>query len=123
MTYLTYLLNIFKYKIMLLNINVIKNQPKIQKPKSNKQKQLMPKPLPFNMNFWKNNNPLSLPSSDQNREYLINKSNKSPLILTRPFNKKVIRFHNKNSSEILNPNKIKYFSYFRQILSMIIRSI
>ena len=97
-----------------LNINVIKNQPKIQKPKSNKQKQLMRKPLPFNMNFWKNDNPLSLPRSDQNREYLINKSNKSPLILTRPFNKKVIRFHNKNSSEILNPNKIKYFSYFRQ---------
>ena len=29
-------------------------------------------------------------------------------------NKKVIRFHNKNSSEILNPNKIKYYSYFRK---------
>ena len=97
-----------------LNINVFKSQSNIIKPKSNKQKQLTRKPLPFNMNFWKNNNPLSLPRSDQSREYLINKSNKPPLILTRPFNKKVIRFHNKNSSEILNPIKNKYFSYFRQ---------
>jgi hypothetical protein len=97
-----------------LNINVLKNQSQIIKPKQDKRKQLMRKPLPFNMNFWKSNNDLPLPRNDQNREYLINKSNKSPLILNHPFNKKVIRFHNKNSSEILNPNKIKYYSYFRK---------
>ena len=97
-----------------LNINVLKNPSQIIKPKQDKRKQLMRKPLPFNMNFWKSNNDLPLPRSDQNREYLINKSNKSPLILNHPFNKKVIRFHNKNSSEILNPNKIKYYSYFRK---------
>ena len=97
-----------------LNINVLKNPSQIIKPKQDKRKQLMRKPLPFNMNFWKNNNDLPLPRNDQNREYLINKSNKSPLILNHPFNKKVIRFHNKNSSEILNPNKIKYYSYFRK---------
>ena len=97
-----------------LNINVLKNPSQIIKPKQDKRKQLMRKPLPFNMNFWKSNNDLPLPRNDQNREYLINKSNKSPLILNHPFNKKVIRFHNKNSSEILNPNKIKYYSYFRK---------
>ena len=97
-----------------LNINVLKNPSQIIKSKQDKRKQLMRKPLPFNMNFWKNNNDLPLPRNDQNREYLINKSNKSPLILNHPFNKKVIRFHNKNSSEILNPNKIKYYSYFRK---------
>ena len=97
-----------------LNINVLKNPSQIIKPKQDKKKQLMRKPLPFNMNFWKSNNDLPLPRNDQNREYLINKSNKSPLILNHPFNKKVIRFHNKNSSEILNPNKIKYYSYFRK---------
>ena len=97
-----------------LNINVLKNQSQIIKPKQDKRKQLMRKPLPFNMNFWKSNNDLPLPRNDQNREYLINKSNKSPLILNHPFNKKVIRFHNKNPSEILNPNKIKYYSYFRK---------
>ena len=97
-----------------LNINVLKNSSQIIKPKQDKRKQLMRKPLPFNMNFWKSNNDLPLPRNDQNREYLINKSNKSPLILNHPFNKKVIRFHNKNSSEILNPNKIKYYSYFRK---------
>ena len=97
-----------------LNINVLKNPLQIIKPKQDKRKQLMRKPLPFNMNFWKSNNDLPLPRNDQNREYLINKSNKSPLILNHPFNKKVIRFHNKNSSEILNPNKIKYYSYFRK---------
>ena len=97
-----------------LNINVLKNPSLIIKPKQDKRKQLMRKPLPFNMNFWKSNNDLPLPRNDQNREYLINKSNKSPLILNHPFNKKVIRFHNKNSSEILNPNKIKYYSYFRK---------
>ena len=97
-----------------LNINVLKNQSQIIKPKQDKRKQLMRKPLPFNMNFWKSNNDLPVPRNDQNREYLINKSNKSPLILNHPFNKKVIRFHNKNSSEILNPNKIKYYSYFRK---------
>lgn len=97
-----------------LNINVLKNPSQIIKLKQDKRKQLMRKPLPFNMNFWKSNNDLPLPRNDQNREYLINKSNKSPLILNHPFNKKVIRFHNKNSSEILNPNKIKYYSYFRK---------
>ena len=97
-----------------LNINVLKNPSQIIKPKQDKKKQLMRKPLPFNMNFWKSNNDLPVPRNDQNREYLINKSNKSPLILNHPFNKKVIRFHNKNSSEILNPNKIKYYSYFRK---------
>ena len=97
-----------------LNINVLKNPSQIIKPKQDKRKQLMRKPLPFNMNFWKSNNDLPVPRNDQNREYLINKSNKSPLILNHPFNKKVIRFHNKNSSEILNPNKIKYYSYFRK---------
>jgi hypothetical protein len=97
-----------------LNINILKNPSQIIKPKQDKRKQLMRKPLPFNMNFWKSNNDLPLPRNDQNREYLINKSNKSPLILNHPFNKKVIRFHNKNSSEILNPNKIKYYSYFRK---------
>ena len=97
-----------------ININVLKNPSQIIKPKQDKRKQLMRKPLPFNMNFWKSNNDLPLPRNDQNREYLINKSNKSPLILNHPFNKKVIRFHNKNSSEILNPNKIKYYSYFRK---------
>lgn len=97
-----------------LNINVLKNPSQIIKSKQDKRKQLMRKPLPFNMNFWKSNNDLPLPRNDQNREYLINKSNKSPLILNHPFNKKVIRFHNKNSSEILNPNKIKYYSYFRK---------
>ena len=97
-----------------LNINVLKNPSQIIKPKQDKRKQLMRKPLPFNMNFWKSNNDLPLPRNDQNREYLINKSSKSPLILNHPFNKKVIRFHNKNSSEILNPNKIKYYSYFRK---------
>ena len=97
-----------------LNINVLKNPSQIIKQKQDKRKQLMRKPLPFNMNFWKSNNDLPLPRNDQNREYLINKSNKSPLILNHPFNKKVIRFHNKNSSEILNPNKIKYYSYFRK---------
>ena len=97
-----------------LNINVLKNPSQIIKPKQDKRKQLKRKPLPFNMNFWKSNNDLPLPRNDQNREYLINKSNKSPLILNHPFNKKVIRFHNKNSSEILNPNKIKYYSYFRK---------
>lgn len=97
-----------------LNINVLKNPSLIIKPKQDKRKQLMRKPLPFNMNFWKSNNDLPLPRNDQNREYLINKSNKSPLILNHPFNKKVIRFHNKNSSEILNRNKIKYYSYFRK---------
>ena len=97
-----------------LNINVLKNPSQIIKLKQDKRKQLMRKPLPFNMNFWKNNNDLPLPRNEQNREYLINKSNKSPLILNHPFNKKVIRFHNKNSSEILNPNKIKYYSYFRK---------
>ena len=97
-----------------LNINVLKNPSQIIKQKQDKRKQLMRKPLPFNMNFWKSNNNLPLPRNDQNREYLINKSNKSPLILNHPFNKKVIRFHNKNSSEILNPNKIKYYSYFRK---------
>ena len=97
-----------------LNINVLKNPSQIIKPKQDKRKQLMRKPLPFNMNFWKSNNDLPLPRNDQNREYLINKSNKSPLILNHPFNKKVIRFHNKNSSEILNPNKMKYYSYFRK---------
>jgi hypothetical protein len=97
-----------------LNINVLKNPSQIIKPQQDKRKQLMRKPLPFNMNFWKSNNDLPLPRNDQNREYLINKSNKSPLILNHPFNKKVIRFHNKNSSEILNPNKIKYYSYFRK---------
>lgn len=97
-----------------LNINVLKNPSQIIKPKQDKRKQLVRKPLPFNMNFWKSNNDLPLPRNDQNREYLINKSNKSPLILNHPFNKKVIRFHNKNSSEILNPNKIKYYSYFRK---------
>ena len=96
------------------NINVLKNPSQIIKQKQDKRKQLMRKPLPFNMNFWKSNNNLPLPRNDQNREYLINKSNKSPLILNHPFNKKVIRFHNKNSSEILNPNKIKYYSYFRK---------
>ena len=97
-----------------LNINVLKNPSQIIKSKQDKRKQLMRKPLPFNMNFWKSNNDLPLPRNDKNREYLINKSNKSPLILNHPFNKKVIRFHNKNSSEILNPNKIKYYSYFRK---------
>ena len=77
-----------------LNINVIKSYNPINKfkLKTDKKKQLMRKPLPFNMNFWKNNNPLSLPRSDQSREYLINKSNKPPIVLTRPFNKKVILF-------------------------------
>ena len=97
-----------------LNINVLKNPSQIIKLKQDKRKQLMRKPLPFNMKFWKSNNDLPLPRNDQNREYLINISNKSPLILNHPFNKKVIRFHNKNSSEILNPNKIKYYSYFRK---------
>ena len=97
-----------------LNINVLKNPSQIIKSKQDKRKQLMRKQLTFNMNFWKSNNDLPLPRNDQNREYLINKSNKSPLILNHPFNKKVIRFHNKNSSEILNPNKIKYYSYFRK---------
>ena len=97
-----------------LNINSLKNSSIINKPKSDKKKQLMRKPLDFNMNFWKSNNDLPLPRSDQNREYLINKSNKPALILNRPFNKKVIRFHNKNSSEIINQNKLKYFSYFRK---------
>ena len=96
-----------------LKINVLQNF-KIIKPKSDKKKQLMRKPLPFNMNFWKSNNDLPLPRSDQNRELLINKSNKPPIILSRPFDKKVIRFHNKNSSEIINQNRIKYFSYFRK---------
>ena len=72
-----------------LNINVLKNPSQIIKPKQDKRKQLMRKPLPFNMNFWKSNNDLPLPRNDQNREYLINKSNKSPLILNHPFNKKV----------------------------------
>ena len=95
-------------------LNILKNSKIINKLKTGKKKELMRKPLNFNMNFWKSNNDLPLPRSDQNREYLINKSNKPALILNRPFNKKVIRFHNKNSSEILNPNKIKYFSYFRK---------
>ena len=97
-----------------LNINVIKSYNQINKPKTDKKKQLMRKPLPFNMNFWKDNNNLPLPRNDQNREYLINKNNHSPIKLTHPFNKKVIRFHNKNSSQIINPNQIKYFSYFRK---------
>ena len=97
-----------------LNINSLLNSNKIINQKTGKKKQLMRKPLPFNMNFWKNNNDLPLPRSDQNREILINKSNKPPIVLSHPFNKKVIRFHNKNSSEIINPNKIKYFSYFRK---------
>ena len=96
-----------------LKINVLQNF-KIIKPKNDKKKQLIRKPLPFNMNFWKSNNDLPLPRSDQNREFLINKSNKPPIILSRPFDKKVIRFHNKNSSEIINQNRIKYFSYFRK---------
>jgi hypothetical protein len=95
-------------------LNILKNSKIINKLKTGKKKELMRKPLNFNMNFWKSNNDLPLPRNDQNREYLINKSNKSPLILNHPFNKKVIRFHNKNSSEILNPNKIKYYSYFRK---------
>ena len=97
-----------------LNINSLINVNKVFKPKTDKKKQLMRKPLPFNMNFWKSNNDLPLPRSDQNREFLINKSNKPAIVLSHPFNKKVIRFHNKNSSEIINPNKLKYFSYFRK---------
>jgi len=96
------------------NINVLKNPTKIIKTNQEKKNQLTRKPLPFNMEFWKKNNSLSLPRNDQNREYLLNKSSNSPLILSRPFNKKVIRFHNKNSSSIINPNQIKYFSYFRK---------
>ena len=80
------------------NLKVIGINPrKNNGAKSGKRIQMMRKPLPFNMNFWKNNGS-PLPNSDQNRENIINKYHHSPIILSRPFKKEVIRFHNKNSS-------------------------
>ena len=80
------------------NLKVIGFNPrKNNGAKSGKRIQMMRKPLPFNMNFWKNNGS-PLPNSDQNRENIINKYHHSPIILSRPFKKEVIRFHNKNSS-------------------------
>ena len=76
--------------------------------KPGKRIQMMRKPLPFNMNFWKKNGS-PLPNSDQNREKIINQNHHSPIILNRPFNKEVIRFHNKNSP--ISPNQ-RYKNYF-----------
>ena len=88
----------------------IKNKKKNNGAKSGKKLQMMRKPLPFNMNFWKNNDS-PLPNSDQNRENIINKYHHSPIILNRPFKKQVIRFHNKSSNlQNSNNNKNNYFS-------------
>jgi len=89
----------------------INNLKKNNGSKSGKRLQMMRKPLPFNMNFWKNNGS-PLPNSDQNRENIINKYHHSPIILNRPFKKQVIRFHNKNSN--LQNNKNNYFSYLKK---------
>ena len=83
--------------LKVLGVNPRKNNG----AKSGKRIQMMRKPLPFNMNFWKNNGS-PLPNSDQNRENLINKYHHSPIILSRPFKKEVIRFHNKNKNSSVN---------------------
>ena len=90
--------------IKVMGINPLKNSG----TKPGKRIQMMRKPLPFNMNFWKNNGS-PLPNSDQNREKIINQNHHSPIILNRPFNKEVIRFHNKNSP--ISPNQ-RYKNYF-----------
>ena len=96
------------------NIKSINNRSKISGIKSGKREQMMRKPLPFNMNFWKKNGSI-LPNSDQNREILINKYHQSPIILNRPFKKEVIRFHNKNRNSIeMNNKKDNYFLYLKK---------
>ena len=80
-----------------------------RKAKSGKRIQMMRKPLPFNMNFWKNNGS-PLQKSDQNREKMINQNHHSPIILNRLFNKEVVRFHNKKANLENSHNKI-YFLY------------
>ena len=66
------------------NFNNIINPKKNSGVKSGKRIQMMRKPLPFNMQFWKKNGS-SLPNSDQNRENIINKYHHSPIILNKPF--------------------------------------
>ena len=78
--------------------------------KTGKKSEMMRKPLPFNMNFWKNNNNI-LPNCDKNREKIINASKHSPIILNRPFKKEVIRFHNKN--QITSDNTKRSDNYFK----------
>ena len=93
------------------NIKSINNRRNNSGIKSGKREQMMRKPLPFNMNFWKKNGSV-LPNSDQNRELLINKYHHSPIILNRPFKKEVIRFHNKNSPAPQS-KKYNYFQYLK----------
>ena len=96
-------------KMNNLNALGLNNQRKKSGAKSGKRLQMMRKPLPFNMNFWKNNGS-PLPNSDQNREKIINQYHHSPIILNRPFKKEVIRFHNKKSPNLQNlNNKKNYF--------------
>ena len=90
----------------------INNIRKNSGAKSGKRIQMMRKPLPFNMNFWKNSGS-ALPNSDKNREKIINQYHHSPIILNRPFKKEVIRFHNKNSQNLPN-NKNNYFLYLKK---------
>lgn len=101
--------------IKMNNMNVLSIIPKKHTgTKSGKRIQMMRKPLPFNMNFWKNNGS-PLPNSDQNRENLINKNHHSPIVLNRPFNKEVIRFHNKNSKVLEKPKyKVNFSEYLKR---------
>jgi len=95
------------------NFKSIINPKKNSGVKSGKRIQMMRKPLPFNMQFWKKNGS-SLPNSDQNRENLINQNHHSPIILNKPFKKEVIRFHNKNASDIqINKKKNNFFLYLK----------
>lgn len=95
------------------NFSSIINPKKNSGVKSGKRIQMMRKPLPFNMQFWKKNGS-SLPNSDQNRENIINKYHHSPIILNKPFKKEVIRFHNKNASDIqINKKNNNFFLYLK----------
>ena len=99
-------------KMNNLKVLGINNKRKNSGAKSGKRIQMMRKPLPFNMNFWKNNGS-PLPNSDQNRENLINQYHHSPIILNRPFNKEVIRFHNKKAN-LENSHNKNYFAYLKK---------
>ena len=100
------------------NIKSINNRKNISSIKTGKKEQMMRKPLPFNMNFWKKDKiESSLPNCDQNREMLINKYHQSPIVLNRPFKKEVIRFHNKKKLEPNNnnDNQVKnFFTYLKK---------